>query len=308
MAAVVRDEADLLRDWVRYHAEQGVDVFLVVDHRSVDGTTELLGELAGRYDLHWRRRVDAARRQDLWMTELAVEARERHGADWVVLADGDEFWVPERGSLRDAVRAGRGCVHIAPRSNMLPDRGALARSGYRFFHNIWRVARPFPDHPPAPALGEPLEWPLFLRRLPGKVVCSTVGLERVLPGNHEVVHDWEAREAAAIEILHYPIRRYRAFERQTAGHGGSLELERGAPREQGWHQRRLHAVWRSGRLRRAYDELLDDVERYGGSSPSRLVRDHRLWRALSPETLPVEAPPADGGTGQISLRSISSAG
>lgn len=284
MLAAVRDEADLLREWVEHHAAGGVDLFLVTDHRSVDGTSELLAELSGRYELHVARRDGPIAEQERWMTEMAVLARERHGADWVVLSDADEFWLPHQGSLRETVGEASARVLLCERTNMLPDRVAVEGPGYRFFHNIWRVARPFPAHPPRPDPDEPLDWPLFLRRLPPKALCAAAGLERVCAGNHDVVHEETAREPAAIEVLHYPVRRWAEFLSQTVGHGEALAGDPAVSPHTGWHQRRLYETYRRGGLRRLYDRLLDEVELYRLGPEPRLVPDRRLWRALSPAT------------------------
>jgi len=294
MVAIVRDEADLIREWIEVHAASGVDVFVVTDHRSVDGTREILSELTRHHEIEVIRRGGPLVEQARWMTEMALRARRRHGVDWVVLADADEFWLPRQGSLRRLAESAPAPVLLCERSNMLPDRAAVEAPGYRFFHNLWRVARPFPDHPPRPDLDQELDWPLFLRRMPPKVLCAVAGLQEVLAGNHDVVHEAAARAPAAAEILHYPVRGWVDFERQTAGHGEAIALDPSTPRDQGWHVRRLHETWQRGELRRFYDLLLDDVEAHRRGSEPRLVPDLRLWRAISPATVP-SSPGRPGG-------------
>ena len=286
MVAIVRDEADLIREWIEFHAGSGVDLFIVTDHRSVDGTPDILRELSRRHEIHAIRHDGPLREQSPRMTGMALRARERHGVDWVMLADADEFWVPRQGSLRQLAETASAPVLVCERSNMLPDRAAVEAPGYRFFHNVWRVARPFPDHPPRPEPDRELDWPLFLRRMPAKVLCATAGLQEVLPGNHEVVHEAAARAPAAAEILHYPVRSWVDFERQTVAHGEAIGRDPSIPRDQGWHQRRLHELWRRGELRRFHDLLLDEVETHCRGPEPRLVPDLRLWRAISPATVP----------------------
>ena len=46
MTLVVRDEADIVGTWLDYHLASGVDVVIATDHRSVDGTSEILREHA----------------------------------------------------------------------------------------------------------------------------------------------------------------------------------------------------------------------------------------------------------------------
>ena len=42
LTLLVRDEADIVESCIRYHLERGVDLVLATDHRSVDGTTDIL--------------------------------------------------------------------------------------------------------------------------------------------------------------------------------------------------------------------------------------------------------------------------
>jgi hypothetical protein len=42
MTIAVRDEADIIEENLRYHLGAGVDFIIATDHRSEDGTTEIL--------------------------------------------------------------------------------------------------------------------------------------------------------------------------------------------------------------------------------------------------------------------------
>ena len=60
MTLVVRDEADILDAQIAYHLNAGVDFVIAIDHRSVDGTTEILESYArAGAAVTWRARVDA---------------------------------------------------------------------------------------------------------------------------------------------------------------------------------------------------------------------------------------------------------
>jgi hypothetical protein len=105
MTLLVRDEADIVDAHLRFHLNAGVDFVIATDHRSDDGTTEILESYAR--DGHVRAFVERAERirQPEWVTRMARLAVADHGADWVINSDADEFWWPCAGSLKDALAA-----------------------------------------------------------------------------------------------------------------------------------------------------------------------------------------------------------
>ena len=48
MTLIVRNEADIIEDNLRYHRAQGVDFFIVLDNGSTDGTVEILERTSER--------------------------------------------------------------------------------------------------------------------------------------------------------------------------------------------------------------------------------------------------------------------
>ena len=96
---MVRNEADIVEAFVRHHAAR-VDTLHVVDHRSEDGTRDILRALVGeglplalRFDDH------PAQRQQETISALAREAFAA-GAQCVFPLDADEFLkLPDRGAF-----------------------------------------------------------------------------------------------------------------------------------------------------------------------------------------------------------------
>lgn len=91
---MVRDEVDIIAATVEHHLAQGVDLLIVTDNASVDGTREVLARYAdtGLVELH----DDPVhkKQQGVVVTNMARRAYTEHGADWVLNIDADEFWVP----------------------------------------------------------------------------------------------------------------------------------------------------------------------------------------------------------------------
>src|ERR1700675_2044906 len=89
--AMARNEADVIEAFVRHNLAL-LDGLTIVDHGSLDGTSEILGKLQDE-GLPLRVKFDPilALRQLETMTRLAREALANDGADFVLALDADEF-------------------------------------------------------------------------------------------------------------------------------------------------------------------------------------------------------------------------
>ena len=89
--AMVRNEADVIEAFVRHNL--GVlDGLAIVDHGSLDGTSEILAKLqAEGLSLRVAQAAEAAFFQSRHMTKLAREALAGENADFVFALDADEF-------------------------------------------------------------------------------------------------------------------------------------------------------------------------------------------------------------------------
>jgi hypothetical protein len=103
MTLLVRDEVDVIDTHLAYHLNAGIDFVVATDHRSRDGTTEILDSY--RRDGHLRliRMDDEWIRQSEWVTRMARLAASEHDAEWVINSDADEFWCSLHGSLKDVL-------------------------------------------------------------------------------------------------------------------------------------------------------------------------------------------------------------
>lgn len=190
-----RDQEDLAGASVAFHLAAGVDFVIANDHRSVDGTREILRrfERAGRLRLLCR--DDEGFVPGEWVNEMARLAGEEHDADWVIHADADEFWWPRGGDLKEVLSAvpDRFGVLLCPWRHFVPrpddDRYFAERMVVRISsHSAW--ARPEdPFHPNV------------------NVVHRADPDTSVRPGNHDVDGPLTAlRGWHPIEVLHFPLR------------------------------------------------------------------------------------------------------
>lgn len=102
---VVRDEADIVDAQIAYHLNAGIDFVIATDHRSVDGTIEILNSYAHAGVLRLIREEGTFFRQGEWQTRMARLAATEYGADWVISSDADEFWWPRGPSLKEVLEA-----------------------------------------------------------------------------------------------------------------------------------------------------------------------------------------------------------
>jgi hypothetical protein len=99
MTAMVRDECDIIVPMIEYHLHAGVDVMLITDNGSVDGTRQLLAEYEQDSRVIVFDHPVHDKNQGSIVTEMARLAYTRFSADWVINADADEFFVPVNRTL-----------------------------------------------------------------------------------------------------------------------------------------------------------------------------------------------------------------
>jgi Glycosyl transferase family 2 len=264
MTLLVRDEADVVEAHLAYHLSAGVDVVIATDHRSADGTTDVLESFAAHGYVHLIRRGDERIQQSEWVTQMARLAATEHGADWVLNSDADEFWWPRQGSLKEvlaAVPAAYGVVYAV-------SRPFVPRQGEEWFAERMtaRLALPAPINDPATPF-----------RHVAKVAHRADPRAVVLQGNHRVagVPYSDLRGWSALEVLHFPLR----SPTQSAG-----------KHEKTWTAWQRNLRGDIARARRRFEEgrpaafydrvVVDDAVVRRGVADGSLVEDTRLRDAL----------------------------
>jgi len=216
MTVMVRDEADVISAMLDHHLRQGVDIIIVTDNGSVDGTAEILEGYAHAGSIDLRHDPVHRKQQGETVTRMARDAYTQYGADWVINADADEFWMPRDRSLT----LHEAFDHISPdlRSFIVPVvdmTGPPALRGAGLGRLIYRDNRSNEQ----------------LRSL-GLLAHSThdsahIGSPDVVvaQGNHYVslASAGDPDPAYAIEVLHLPWRSWEQYRQKVENAGRAYE-------------------------------------------------------------------------------------
>ncbi len=259
LVAAVRDEADVLDANLRHHFALGVDFAVMADNGSTDGTCEILEAWQQRGMVAWVAEPDESYRQSEWITRLALSARERHGADWILADDADEFWCPHEGDLKDFIATERGAVLRCGRRNQVRVVAPGEDPKVEFLHKAFAEVRaPRAWREPCAERGKR---ELSDPTVPGvtwhgeepKVLARADVVGALTQGGHRVQsRDWVwATEPAGLTIRHFPIRSAEQFVRKVTA-GGAAYARSGLPAAMGWHWRYWQAEAAAGRVTEAY--------------------------------------------------------
>mgnify|MGYP003433517625 FL=1 len=208
--SMVRDEADIVEATVRHMLTQ-VDVVILADNGSVDGTREVLERLP----VHLLDDPERGYYQSEKMTRLAHLARSEYGADWVVPFDADEWWYSPHGRIGDVLEGldawpivtAELYDHVA--TGVDPDGLSPVQSmGWRR-----RTAAPLP-----------------------KVACRTAPDLVIEQGNHGARYDAPAPQTSGLVVRHFPYRSAEQFARKAVN-GAEAYAATDLPEDVGRHWR-----------------------------------------------------------------------
>lgn len=264
MTLLVKNEADIIRQNIKFHLDCGVDHIIVADNESTDGTWDLLKECERDGQLTVTRQDGDDYRQDEWVTRMALNARDSFGADWIINCDADEFWVAKGYNLKDAILATNGNVLLIERQNMLPPlRGGVGDATLSMTEAVVR--------PKEGAFS-------IMTRIGQKAFVEAKSLVHVGFGNHDVKLCAEKRiDVAPIVGIHYPVRGYKHFELKVAQGGSAIERNSAVPQSTGNHWRGWYKLYQEGRLREAYESYIpSQPERRALRRAGHLATDLRV--------------------------------
>ena len=254
MTTSAYDQGDILSDYLEWYLDLGVDLILVQDCNSVDGSQEILRRFARHRAVRWfilpernMLKYDSAH-------VLAQRAREDHGADWIIQCDVDEFLCPLDRDLRTILADARRrdfTVITVPYFNMIGPPIPWGQTATQAL--TLRIDRPVVESPDNFNAGR-LSVPFIFVKLPAKTIVWAEALAAYGPGSHEATSAWGRNgDGEGLRFLHYPIRGFDKFQQKVRNTAAWLADNPHLEDWWGWHWRRWIRLEREGRLREDYD-------------------------------------------------------
>ncbi len=212
LTVLARNEEDIIRPFLEYHLNRGVDFVIATDNLSEDGTRDILEEYRKYGKLHYIYEPADNYSQGVWVTRMARLAATEHAADWIINSDADEFWWPEHEiDLKHVLRDVPPSISAlsVQRTNFPPrqcrgDRSILSCMTAREIRSTNPLGHPLP--------------PKVCHRAHPRIVVEQ--------GNHHVSADEveiDIRATDEISIFHFPMRSPQQFKRKIEEGGAAYE-------------------------------------------------------------------------------------
>ena len=288
LAVHVLDNADVLREFLEWYRHLGVDLIVANDFGSKDGGQDILEDFAKQGFVRWSYQASKNAKDSNPSDRLTEFAREKYGAEWVILCDTDEFLTVAEGDLRSVLaRAQQDDVSVVNVKCLNMTGTPLAPGKSALEHLTLRIDRTVIESEQNQLSGE-LPVPYVFLRHPPKTIVRARAFVSYAPGGHSAeTASGRSAEYPELKFLHYPIRGYGALVTKVA-HTTTWFAEN--PHLEawpwwGWHWRRWIRLEKAGRLREDYDAQFvsptraEELVREGTCSIDETVANRiALWR------------------------------
>ena len=264
---------------------------MVGDNCSTDGTFEILEryERAGLVNLE---RLPGTV-NEAWSEGRTKLGRRAHelGADWVIHNDGDEFWWPVTGDLKETLAAipERFGMVVAPRTEFVARPGNAWFADRLTFREARALRPPKAAHRTHPriVLDHPHPTRIWIESASAPALEGRPGLTITDARHPAPTQELVFASTFPIRVLHFPVRSRTQYRNR-------VEMAEGAGTLESSFRADLLDAHERGRLDQVYDELaLSDQEAARGVEDGVLVEDtdFRDYLAACPDPLAGGDPP-----------------
>jgi glycosyltransferase involved in cell wall biosynthesis len=228
MTLLVRDEADIIEDNIKFHLAQGVDHIIVTDNNSKDGTKEILEKYEKDGILTLLHEASTDYKQSEWVNRMISISKIKFNPKWIINNDADEFWYSPSNNLKNHL-IDENVLLQCDRVNMVSSTKIIQENSLKYYDNlIWKSTL----NTLTPMLNDiyedKLSMPYFYYKLPfilnvkndpiiinnsHKLLTPTKNLLNVGNGMHTASYSNNIKlEKCDIKIYHFPIRNIKSFE------------------------------------------------------------------------------------------------
>lgn len=263
---VVRNDASLAVDNIKFHLDAGVDHIVLTDHRSTDGLRDHLEKFIRQGVVTYKHQDSEMFDQAAWVTGMVNFAHEHLGAKWIINSDADEFWIAkDSSSLKDVFYSNNSAnILVADRHDFVFHENSSAKFWEKM---IYRKA---------------ISTNCFGNPLPPKVAHRSQRGLSVAAGNHSV-DGFSSKniEKSKLEVLHFPIRGRDDYKEKIRI--GALALSKTKHVKAGIGQTwRMQAkeLEETGQIKFLNDNVYTDIDIQRGLTDGSLLSDTRLFNRM----------------------------
>ena len=273
----VKDEVELIERTIEHLRVIGVDLIIAVDSRSTDGTAEILKSYESEENF-WVFQMDDLGRDDseLWLRRN-MEIIKKAEAEWVILLDADEYWLPMSGSLKDCLDLGSCDVLSVDRFNVPLHRSGLMLPDQlipNLYSEIFLFAEPIPNlqgqlhENPRTAWIQGVPVPKVMARAK-QIAGWTVGMHDAVAadGTH-----LRRSKSSDLIVAHVPFTTFSRFARKVENiRSVFARFDAYFPEQMGWHWRRWVRLADEGKLREEFEKQVFSEDAIGDFRRRRIV-------------------------------------